>query len=142
MARGMAAGEKIVSQAGTDEFRDGYQRVFGNRKPQRGRWVWDEQQQKLVPGDEYVPPADAKSAPLMIDRFMEGDKAPDGTDIGSRRKRKAWMEATGVADYADYKGARERRAAEVAARRRGEFKQDPELRQFIGRELYKRKIIL
>ena len=141
MARGMANGEPIVSQTVTEDFRDGYQRVFGDRKPQRGRWIWDERAQRLVPADEYVPPSEARAAPLMIDRFMEGDKAPDGTDIGSRRKRKAWMAATGVADYADYKGARERRAAEVAAKKRGEFKPDPALREFIGRELYKRKII-
>lgn len=142
MARGMVVDEGIVSQAGTDEFREGYERIFGDRKPQRGRWVWDAEQQKLVPADEYVPPAAKTGTGVMVDRFMEGDRAPDGTDISTRQKRKAWMAATGNADYDDFKGARERRAKEIEARKRGEFKKDPALRDLIGRTLYKHKVIL
>jgi hypothetical protein len=142
MARGMVVGEAIVSQAQTKEFDEGYERVFGARKPQRGRWVWDAAQGKLVSAEEYVPSEAKHGTGIMVDRFMEGDRAPDGTDIGSRQKRKAWMAATDSVDFSDFKGARERRAKEEAAKARGEFKPDKPLRDLIGRELYKQKVIL
>jgi hypothetical protein len=144
MARGMVVGEPVVSQAQTKEFDEGYERTFGkpDGSAKGGRWVWDAQAKKLVSAEEYVPPEAKRGAGIMVDRFMEGDRAPDGTDIGSRQKRKAWMAATGNADFSDFKGARERRAKEEAARKRGEFKPDKPLRDLIGRELYKQKVIL
>jgi hypothetical protein len=142
MARGMVVGESIQSQASTDEFRDGYDRIFGDRKPQRGRWIWDEAQQKLVSAEEYEPPSHAVDGPIMSGRCNENLVAPDGTDIGTRARRKAWMKATGTADASDYTQAWKKAAAEKAARARGEFKPDKKLRDLIGRELYKAKIIL
>lgn len=142
MARGMVVNEPIVSQAQTKAFDEGYERTFGDRKPQRGRWVWDAERGKLVSAEEYVPPASRSGTGIMVDRFMEGARAPDGTDISSRAKRKAWQSASGTADYSDFKGAREKRAKEEAAKKRGEFKKDPALRDLIGRELYKQKVIL
>lgn len=146
MARGTVVGEPVVSQASTEEFRSGYERTFGNRKPQRGRWVWDEAKGRLVSADEYVPPSRAVDAPIMSGRCYEGQVAPDGTDISTRRKRAAWMRETGNADFSDFKGARERRQKEIAERaealRTGRFKPDKQLRDHIGRELYKQKVIL
>ncbi|WFG54186.1 hypothetical protein Mx9_p79 [Myxococcus phage Mx9] len=42
--------------------------------------------------------------PVYTDRYMEGDRATDGTDIGSRTKRRAYMQANGLADADDFKG--------------------------------------
>jgi hypothetical protein len=142
MARGMVNNEPIVSQAQTKAFDEGYARTFGDRKPQRGRWVWDAEAGRLVNADEYVPPAAKSGTGIMSGRCHEGMVAPDGTDISTRAKRKAWMAATGNADYSDFEGARRKRAAEQAAKARGEFKKDPALREQIGRELYKQKVIL
>lgn len=142
MARGTVVNEPVVSQASTEEFRSGYDRTFGDRKPVRGRWIWDARQQKLVDASEYVPESRAIDGTIMVDRFMEGERTPDGVDIGSRQKRKRYMQENGLADYDDFKGARERRAKEQAAKARGEYKPDPELRNIIGRELYKQKVIL
>lgn len=66
--------------------------------------------------EDYVPP-DAERAPVYTDRYMEGVRATDGTDIGSREKRKAWMKRNDLVDVSDCTGmwakaARER--AEVA----------------------------
>lgn len=100
MARGMANGEPINSQAATEEFREGYSRTFGDRKPQRGKWVATPS--GLVPTDEYVPPERAVDAPILVDRFYEGTKATDGTDIGSRRKHRAYMKAHGLTTMDDF----------------------------------------
>lgn len=107
--RGTPGGETPVSQANTEEFRDGYDRTFGNRKPQRGRWVVTPD--GLVPIGEYqAPSAEARHAPIMVDRFMEGTAAQDGTDIGSRAKRREYMKRQRVADASDYsKGYFEKR---------------------------------
>lgn len=142
MARGMANNEPVVSQANTSEYRDGYARTFGEKRVERGRWVYDEAQRRLVPADEYEPVCHAVDAPIMSGRCHEGQVAPDGTDISTRAKRQAWMRATGNVDHADYKGVREAKQKEIEAKRRGEFKKDPALRDLIGRELYKRKMIL
>lgn len=45
---------------------------------------------------------EARSAPIMVDRFMEGARTQDGIDIGSRTKRRDYMKATGSADTSDF----------------------------------------
>lgn len=126
MARGMVVGESIVSQASTEEFREGYARTFGDKKPQRGRWVWDAQAGKLVSAEGYVPPALAVDAPIIADRIHEGTTFDDGErvrDLGSRRKRREFMRETGVADAADVSPAwldSQKRDRERQADRRAE----------------------
>ena len=119
MARGMVNGEAIVSQASTDEFRAGYERVFGDRKPQRGRFVYDPTRGKCVPADEYVPPARALDAPIIADRIHEGTVFDDGErvrDIGNRRKRREFMREKGWEDATDASASW--REAQVKARER------------------------
>lgn len=53
----------------------------------------------------------------FTDAFMDGDRATDGTDIGSRAKRRAYMKANNLADTSDYRetwarAAKEREAAQ------------------------------
>lgn len=54
--------------------------------------------------------------PVFTDSFMEGDRATDGTDIGSRTKRRDYMRANGLADASDYTQTHQR-----AAQRRAEY---------------------
>ena len=147
MARGTVVGEQVVSQASTEEFRQGYDAAFGAPKVQRGRWVWDEQTRRLVSADGYVAPPSKAGTTICSGRWHEGQTAPDGTDIGTPARRRAWMKATGNADYDDFGGARAKRAKEIAEKRRmvetGKVeKHDPELRHFIGKQLYQQKVIL
>lgn len=116
----MSTGKDPKTMPGTAEFRDGYDRAFGQRKPQRGRWIYDTQG-NAISADEYVTPEEARNAPICVDRFMEGASTIDGVDIGSRRKRKEYMRRNGVADSSDVsskwvQGRREekqRRASEI-----------------------------
>lgn len=131
MARGTVNGEPVVSQAATDDFREGYSRTFGDKPVQRGRWVWDEAQQKLVKAEDYVPPERAVDAPILVDRFYEGAKATDGTDIGSRRKHRAYMKAHGLTTMDDFGPGyfqRLKREKEAAAKK--------ERREVIARRMY------
>jgi hypothetical protein len=123
VSRGTVNGEKVVSMAATDEFRDGYSRTFGDKAPQRGRWVYDVQLQRLVPADQYVPPSRALDAPILSGRFYEGARATDGADIGSRRKHRAYMKEHGLAPADDfspryYEGIKREREAATKKERR------------------------
>jgi hypothetical protein len=97
MARGMVNNEPIVSQAQTKAFDEGYERTFGDRKPQRGRFIYDPAQGKCVPADDYRAPERAADAPILSGRFYENTAATDGVDIGSRAKHRAYMKDRGRA---------------------------------------------
>lgn len=124
--------DTIKTRPQSKEYDEGYDRTFGaDRKPVRGRWIWDEATNTLVPADQYNRAPQAIHAPIMVDRYMEGVRATDGTDIGSRRKRRDWMRVHGYADASDYGpdyGDRVR-----ASRERAEDKQ---LRDDVGRAAY------
>ena len=79
-------------------------------------------------------PVDAK-LPVFTDRYMEGDRAPDGTPIDNRQRRKAWMQATGSADFNDFTETRAKaaKAREAVYTTGGDHK---ERREQIGRALY------
>ena len=94
---------EIRSRPQTAEYDEGHARTFGER-PQnvRGRWIWDDAAGKLVRAEDYVPPSQAINAPIIADRIHEGTVSPiDGTDIGSRRKRREHMRVHGVEDATD-----------------------------------------
>lgn len=54
----------------------------------------------------------AERAPLFTDRFMEGHTTVDGVDIGSRNKRREYMNSRGLVETADCKGVWEKAARE------------------------------
>ncbi len=135
MARGMANGESINSQANTDAFREGFERVFGERKAKPGRYVFDEVQQKFVPAEEYQPPVEAKDAPIMAGRFYENLRTTDGTPINSRRQHQAFMKEKGLAVISDYKNHLEQKAHEREKMLKGDFDHKAR-REAVGRAWY------
>jgi hypothetical protein len=131
----MAAGEPIVSQASTPEYEDGHTRVFGERGVQRGRWYVDPKTGDL----RDTPPAwtetDSQRVPVVTDRYMEGVCATDGVDIGSRRKRRAYMRENGLVDHDDCKGMFAEARKERLKIRAGDH-DHRERREQLGRALY------
>jgi hypothetical protein len=129
--RGTAANEPVVSQAATPAFREGHDRVFGDRPVQRGKWVFDTRIMKMVPADEYVPPHENHGLMVMTDRYYEGTVSPiDGSDIGSRRKRREHMKEHGLVDHDDAKS--EARIVQQEFQRRT----DRERHEALGRAIY------
>lgn len=61
------------------------------------------QVESIEVGDDYTPP-DAERVPVFTDRFMEGVRATDGTDISNRWKRREWMKRRDLVDVDDCKG--------------------------------------
>lgn len=95
----MVAGQAIQTQAQTKEFDEGYERIFGKAKPIRGRFVYVDGEAVQVDGD-FVG-TNGERMPVFTDRYMEGVRAQDGTDISSRAKRRAYMKERGLCDADD-----------------------------------------
>jgi hypothetical protein len=139
--RGMVAGQAIQTQGPSKEYDEGFDRTFGERKRLRGKFVWDSERQEMVPvGPDWT---DAeRRAQTGTEELTHGNiRAPDGTDISSKRKRREYMHRAGVTDSSDFSSSWEK-----AAKERADFlaggKSDPALRYAVGKaeyELSKRK---
>ena len=79
--------------------------------------------------------AEAINAPIMMDRFYENTAAPDGTDIGSRRRHKEYMRAHGLTTADDYTGTWQQAALERERITAGDV-DHRERRDAIGRAAY------
>jgi len=133
--RGTAADEPVVSKARTKEFEEGYERLFGDHPPIRGKWVYDESTQTLVPVENYVSPPRALDAPVMVGRFYENTQATDGTDIGSRARHKAYMHDNGLTTVDDYKQTWQKAAEHRAEAQQGHLP-DPKRREVLERRFW------
>lgn len=66
-------------------------------------------------GDDAPQDHERSGNNFMVDRFYEGARSPvDGSDIGSRAKRREHMKAHGLVDADDYKGQWQKQAQERA----------------------------
>lgn len=145
MARGTVVGEAVVSQAQSKAWDENADRIgLGKSESakERGVFVWDPKVGKLVrPWErEMDETAEARSAPIMVDRFYEGVPSPrgDGVVFQSRRQHREYMKAHNLTTIDDFNspGGQWDRAAE---RRKAPFS-DPKVRRerrdAIGRRLY------
>jgi hypothetical protein len=98
--RGMVAGQPIVTQAQSKEFDEGYQRIFGKGGGERGRFIYRDGQ--LVRVDADWTDAERRAETLTEEIVHGNTKTTDGVDISSRKKRRDYMRAVGVADAGDF----------------------------------------
>lgn len=75
-----------------------------------------------------------KTVPVVTDRYMEGVRATDGVDIGSRQKRREYMRVTGLADADDFSDA-----FRAKVRKEREQQDTQERREALGRAAYELK---
>lgn len=118
--KGSVAGQAIKTDPLTKEYAENFDRIFAKREAQKGgRWVWDEEQKRLVPASEYRERM-ALHASIVTDRFYENTQATDGTDIGSRRKHREYMRRNNLTTVDDYTGHFAAAEKEREAIRKGE----------------------
>lgn len=96
----------------TPEYEEGYERTFGERKPQRGTFIYDKRLGRCVPIEEYRPEetAEARYAPIMVDRFYEGATTQTmnernemvTVDIGTRKRHREYLRENGLATADDF----------------------------------------
>lgn len=130
--------DTIRTRPSSKEYDEGFERTFGERKPERGRFIYDAKLGRCVPADEYRAEERAVDAPIMVDRFYEGARATDGTDIGSRRKHRAYMREHGLTTADDYKGEWAQAEARRQDRRENLRLPDKNRREAIARALDQR----
>lgn len=85
-------------------------------------------------GENYVPEGSERQ-PVFTDRYMEGARATDGTDIGNRWKRREYMRRNNLADADDFKGIWAKAAREREAVFTGQHDK-AERREAVARALY------
>jgi hypothetical protein len=104
----------------------------------RRRWVYtsggNPLPEPIEVGDEYVPP-DSERVPVTTDRYMEGIRATDGTDISSRQKRNEWMKRNNLVDVGDCQGVWAKAAKEREALAQGRHDSSAR-REAVGRAVY------
>lgn len=80
--------------------------------------------------DERPAPLKMAKSHVVSDLYMDGIRTADtGIDIGSRAKRRAYMQENGLADFDDFKGTWDKAEKERAA-------PDPTMREDIERAFY------
>jgi hypothetical protein len=91
---------------------------------------------ELELGDYQEPKGEmAIHANIMVDRFYEGIRLTDGTDVGSRRKHRAYLKEHGYTTADDYTETWKKAAEERKKIESGEIDQK-ERREIIGKALY------
>jgi hypothetical protein len=136
--KGMVAGKPIKTGDASKEYDEGHARTFGDRKAERGRWVYTDRGQPLSepiwvsedwanPGHETGRRSDAE--------IYNNLRATDGTPIDSRTKHRNYMKANGLAmteDFKEHFKKAEKRREEVLSGNAD----SKERREVIGRALH------
>jgi hypothetical protein len=121
--------------ANSADFNAHYDNNFDLTKRQRGRGKWyvNPKTGELCeqPGDWHE--TDGERVPVMTDLYMDGVAATDGTDIGSRVKRRRYMKEHNLADADDFKNEW---AAKAKDREEGFPSQDKARREAVDRAFY------
>jgi hypothetical protein len=122
-------------------YDDNYERTFAQREANKGkRWVYRTNPETgeceaIEVGADYQPEGRGAGAPAT-DLYMDGTRATDGTDIGSRMKRREYMRTHGLADADDFKNTWAKAAREREASMQG---RDATRREDIARALHQKR---
>jgi hypothetical protein len=103
----MVAGQPIQTGAQTKEYDDGWDRIFKDRDPVRGRFVYTNGGEALAEpvqvGEDWQ--NQERRAQTPTEELVYGKLTPatDGTPIDSRRKHREYMQRNGLALQGDFK---------------------------------------
>jgi len=67
-------------------FDDGFARIFGDKKVERGRFIWDKEAKTLVPIAEFRPPSPV--SPSILPDITPYQSQVDGSMIEGRRQHR------------------------------------------------------
>jgi hypothetical protein len=104
----------------------------------RRRWTYTDGGRPLPEPVEVSPDYQRyeERQPLFTDRWREGSRATDGTDIGSRAKERDYMKATGLAHASDFAETWQKANQKKSEQRMGVVRVDRELKDTVGRAAY------
>lgn len=85
----------------SEAFKSGYEAIFGDKKPERGKFIWDEEQGKFIPASEYVAPVSA--GPAIIPDIQPYISQIDGSVIQSRSRHRTHLRDNGCIEIGNEK---------------------------------------
>lgn len=95
-------GDLLMSKKASKEYAGNYSKIFGDKKPKRGRYVYDSELKELVPADEYYSKKAASEANSRAENFpaihfFKGYTSPmTGRVIDSPNKERDELARTGT----------------------------------------------
>ncbi len=98
MSRNEHTGAEQKTKAATPEYRQGHEKIFGNKKPQRGRWIQDPQTGELVPAHEFVS-RETTNGMIVVKGFDAYESPVSGEVISNYRQRDRDLKASGCRQY-------------------------------------------
>lgn len=98
MSRNDITGDEIKTKAASAEYRQNHEKIFGQSRPQRGRFIQDPDTGKLIPASEYVS-RESKNLMILIDKWDAYESPVSGEVISSRRQRDRDLKANGCRQY-------------------------------------------
>lgn len=107
-----------------EAFSEGYEKVFGNSKPTRGRFIWDSELKKFIHFDEYVRPA--SDAPMIMPDIQPYQSMVTGEYITSRSKHRSHLKQHGLIEVGN------------EVQKPQEKKLPPGLKETIARQVYEK----
>jgi hypothetical protein len=98
VSRNDITGDEIKTKVATPEYRENHEKIFGQTKVQRGRWIQDPETGRLVRSDEYVRKSDPGMM-IMVDNWDAYESPTTGNVISNRRQRDYDLKASGCRQY-------------------------------------------
>lgn len=98
MARNDITGDEIKTRAITPAYKANHEKIFGNKKIERGRWIQDPVSGELISGEEYNR-RQSKAEFLIMDRWDAYESETSGQIISNRKQRDYDLKSTGCRPY-------------------------------------------
>src|SRR5687767_11528287 len=134
----MVAGQAIKTGPQTEAFDEGYDRIFGQRKPGRGRYRYDAEAGQVVSVDADWTDEERKAPHITEGIAYSNLTATDGTVLDSRRKHRDYMRAHGLSMASDFTNHWQKAEKERERVLSGEA-DTKERREIVGRLLHEAK---
>lgn len=91
------AGKGDKRRPGDDKaFDANYSLAFGNKKPTRGSFIWDDKQGKMIPKEEYYANHEKVEAHMIMPDIQPYKSMVTGEEISSRSKHRQHLSRHGL----------------------------------------------
>lgn len=107
-------------------FDDGYALAFGNKKPTRGSFIWDDKQSKMIPKEEYYANHEKVEAHMIMPDIQPYKSMVTGEMIMGRSQHKQHLKQHGLIEVGN-----ETKHLENKPKR-----QEANLKETIARQVY------
>ena len=101
-AKNDITGDELRSRALSDQGKENYDKIFGNKKPQKGSWVWDSSQGKLVEKFSHKPES-KQTHHIFVDNMEAYESPITGEVVKNRRQRDIVLKQSGSRPYEGFK---------------------------------------